>query len=182
MTRSRSRLIHEATEAGMWSDHRRMDAFRELVELLRRITRTFEPDDHHLEVVAKAARRAGAVRMAIREHQGCADYAHAIELYEAMSAKNPERSGIGPSLISTLLEYCKLSRAARRLRSGSARRRHSYEVAEGLLIDKLATLPCFRKAVIPEFKALVKMLSDGRDAAADPTLANRLTTWLKENR
>ena len=99
-----------------------------------------------------------------------------------MSAKNPKAIWYRTSLISTLLEYAGCLDAAGDCEAASACRRQSYEVAEGLLIDKLATLPCFRKAVVPEFEALVKKLSDGRDAAADPTLAARMTAWLNEHR
>ena len=63
-------LINDAIEAGVWSERRRLDAFRELVSFYDEVASTFAPDEHQLEVVAKAARRAGAVRMTIREQTG----------------------------------------------------------------------------------------------------------------
>jgi eukaryotic-like serine/threonine-protein kinase len=174
-------LINDATEVGVWNERRRLDALRELVTFFDKVASTFEPDDHQLEVVAKAARRAGAVRMTIGEKQGRSDYAHSIELYEAMAAKTPAAIWYRTSLISTLLEYAGCLEAAGDREAASACRRRSYEVAEGLLINELATLPCFRKDVIPEFEVLVKALADGRDDGYR-TLAARMTNWLNEHR
>ncbi len=82
-------LIDEATVAGMWDEGRRLQSYQHLIIFYDRIAKTFEPDDHQLEVVAKAARRAGALRMTLGDRRGVDDYARAIDLYEAMSAKVP---------------------------------------------------------------------------------------------
>ena len=176
-------LINEAIQAGAWDEERRLAALRELVGFFDNVASTFAPDVHQLEVVAKAARRAGAVRMTIGEGQGRFDYAHAIELYEAMSARSPAAIWYRTSLIATLLEYSSLLEAQCDREAASACHRRAFEIAQGLLTDDRATLPCFRKEVIPQFDALVAILSDSRDGTGrDRTLADRLTMWVNSHR
>jgi serine/threonine protein kinase len=175
-------LLHEATVAGMWDEERRLQSYRQLIGFYDRIVKTYAPDGYQLEVVAKAARRAGALRMSIGDPRGRDNYARAIDVYEAISAKKPRFIWYRTGLISTLREYAgHLERLGDRP-AASARHRRAFEVAEGLLADKDTRLPCFRKGAIPEFQALLERLSDGPDAsAADRTLADRMKTWLAEN-
>jgi len=176
-------LIQEATVAGIWDEQLRLQSYQQLVGFYDRIANTFAPDDHQLEVVARAARRAGALRMTLGDHRGCGDYVRTIELYEAMSAKDPRAIWYRTDLISTLREYASHLEGLGDCRAARARCRRAFEIADGLLADKDTKLPCFRKGAIPEFNALLEMLSSGADAtAADCTLADRLTNWLKENR
>ncbi len=171
-------LIHQATVTGMWSDQLQTESYEQLIDFYDRITKTLVPDDSHLEVVAKAARRAGALRIAVKDRRGCDDYARAIELYQAISAKKPAAIWYRTDLISTLREYSSVLEGLGDRPAASAHRRRAFVIADGLLTDRNTKLPCFRKGAIPEFKALLDMLSD---APEDATLANRLTTWLKEN-
>jgi len=175
-------LIHEASVAGIWDKERRRQSYQQLIGFYDGIAKTFAPDDHQLEVVAKAARRAGALRMTLGDRRGCDDYIRAIGLYEAMSTKAPRLIWYRTDLISTLREYASRLEELGDCRGARARRRRAFEIADGLLADKDTRLPCFRKAAIPELSALLEILSNGADAtAADRTLAARLTKWLKEN-
>ena len=174
-------LIHEATVTGMWSDQLRMESYEQLIDFYDRITKTFVPDDSHLELVAKAARRAGALRIALKDRRGCDDFARAIELYEAMSAKDPVAIWYRTDLISTLREYSSVLDGLGDRPAASAHRRRAFVIADGLLADRNTERPCFRKGAIPEFKALLDLLSDAPDATDDSALAHRLTNWLKEN-
>jgi serine/threonine protein kinase len=176
-------LINDAIDAGIWDEDRRLQSYQQLIDFYDRIVQTVVIDDHQLEVVAKAARRAGSLRILLGDRRGCDDYARAIELYEAMSAKDPASIWYRTDLISTLREY-----AARLDRLGDCRaawscRRRAFVIADGLLADDATKRPCFRKGAIPEFNALLELLSDAPPGATDDewTLAHRLKNWLKEN-
>ena len=112
-------LIHEATAAGICDESRRLQSYQQLIGFYDRIAKTFAPDDHQLEVVAKATRRAGALRIAIDDRRGCDDYARAIDLYEAMSDKVPAAIWYRTDLISTLREYASCPRGTWRSPSGN---------------------------------------------------------------
>jgi serine/threonine protein kinase len=175
-------LIHDATAAGVWDQERRRQAYQQLIIFYDGIARTFAPDDHQLEVIAKAARRAGALRLILGDSRGFDDYARAIELYEAMSAKLPAAIWYRTDLISTLREYASQLQGSGDRRAASACRRRAFAIADGLLADQNTKLACFRKGAIVEFTALDKMLSARSDAtAAESTIAGRLRKWLKEN-
>jgi hypothetical protein len=175
-------LIQEATFAGIWDEARQLQSYQQLIGFYDRIASTIEPDDHQLEVVAKAARRAGELRLSLVDRRGCADYGRAIELYEAMSARVPEAIWYRTDLISTLREFASRLDRLGDGRAAAAARHRACEIANGLVADRNTALPCFKKAAIPEFNALLKMLSDSPAAtAADQALGARLTNWLKEN-
>jgi serine/threonine protein kinase len=175
-------LIHVATDAGLWGEELRLQSTNQLIDFYDRIAKTFEPDGHQLEVVAKAARRAGALRMALGDRRGCDDYVRAIERYEAISAQDPGAIWYRTDLIATLREYASVLEELGDRRAASARRRRAFAIADELLADRNTRRPCFRKDAIPEFNALVDLLSDAPDAtAADWMLAHRLTNWLQEN-
>jgi serine/threonine protein kinase len=176
-------LIEEATSAGVWDKERRLYAYRELIAFFDRIAEVFAADDHQLEVVAKALRRAGGMRLAIGDRRGCRDYSRAIELYEVMSARTPQAIWYRTGLISTLREFSGILEQLGDREAALARRRRAYEIAEGLLVDENATLRCFRKTVLPEFVALIGMLREGCDAAAAQcALGDRLRKWVEEHR
>ena len=132
-------------------------------------------------MVAKAARRAGALRLTLGDRRGLDNYARAIDLYEAMSAREPGRIWYRTGLLSTLGEY-----AGQLARLGDPRvravRRRACEIAEGLLADGDTKVSCYRAGTIAGFDALAEMLSDGPDtSAADRELAARMRDWIKEN-
>ena len=63
-------LIDEAAVAGIWDEGRRQQSYQHLIFFYDRVAETFEPGDHQLEVVAKAARRAGALRLRLGDRRG----------------------------------------------------------------------------------------------------------------
>jgi serine/threonine protein kinase len=174
-------LLREATVAGIWDQGRRVQSYQQLIGFYDWVVKTVAPEGQRAEMVAKASRRAGALRLILGNHRGLDDYDRAIHLYEAMSARTPDRIWYRADLISTLREYMSHLEKLGDHRATSARRR-ACEVAEGLLGDEAAKLKCFRMGVIPQFKALIEMLSKAPDATdSDRALAERLRVWIKEN-
>jgi hypothetical protein len=174
-------LLHDAAAAGILDDDRRRQSFGLVIHYYDEIARTLSPEIHRIEVLAQAARRAGALRLELGDRRGLDDYAHAIELYETMAARSPDRIWYRADLISTLREFAGHLEKRGDPRSASVRRR-ACAVAEGLLGDEGAKLKCFRMAVLPQFKALAKVLSGAPDAtASDRALVERLRRWVEEN-
>jgi hypothetical protein len=175
-------LINDAVIMGTWSAERRLQAYDQLICFYDRIATAFVPDDHQREVVAKASRKAGALRIMVGDRHGCADYARAIKLYEEMSAKAPAAIWYRTDLISTLREYASELGDLGDPEAAATCHRRAFEVADGLLADKNINIPCFRKGAIVEFNALVGILAQNpHTPAADRSLASRLTDWLSEN-
>ena len=174
-------LLESARAAGTWDEGRLRQSYEQLIFLYDQIAKPDAPDNQQVEVVAKAARRAGALRMALGRRRGLDDYARAVDLYEEMSARAPDRLWYRTGLLSTLREYAsQLDRLGDR-RVATVRRR-ACEIAEGLLADPDTKLPCYRKGAIPEFDALAEMLSDVPGATpADRALAARMRAWIEEN-
>jgi serine/threonine protein kinase len=174
-------LIQEATSAGVLDQGRRLASYRQVLSFYTWMVKTLPAQGLRIEVVAKAARRAGGLRLMIGDRGGLDDYARAIQLYEGMAAGTPDAIWYRADLISTLREYAGHLEKLDDDRAASARRR-ACEIAEGLLVDDNSTLKCFRMGVIPQFKALVEILSNVPDATpADRSLADRMKKWLKEN-
>jgi serine/threonine protein kinase len=174
-------LLHEATVAGIWDQDRRRQSYGLLIGYYDEIATTLAPEHFREQVVAQAARRAGALRLQLADRQGLSDFARAIELYEALSARTPEAVFYRTDLISTLREYASHLEKLGDARAKSARRR-ACEVAEGLLGDEAAKAQCFRPGVITQFSALIELLSRLPDAtASDRALAERLRDWIREN-
>ncbi len=174
-------LLHEATVAGIWDEDRRRQSYELLIGYYEKIATTLAPERFREQVVAQAARRAGALRLKLADRQGLSDYARAIELYEAMAARTPGAIWYRTDLLSTIREYASHLEKLGDSRAISARRR-ACEVAEGLLGDPRSKVECFRMGVITQFNALIEMLSkfpDGR--ASDRALAERLGDWIREN-
>ena len=78
-------LLRAATEAKIWDEDRIRQSYQLMVGVYDRIARTPDPDVHQFEVVVKATRRVGALRMTLGDRRGLDDYARAIDLYKAMT-------------------------------------------------------------------------------------------------
>ncbi len=169
-------LIDGSTAGATADDRRKRQSYQELISFYDRIGKTFARGGRHAEVVAKAARRAGALRTAVGDRKGLDDYAHAVDVYEAMIKNNPAAIWYQTGLISTLRESADRLDKLGDAPTATGRRRRAYAVADRLLGDETAKAPCFRKALIPELGALAEMLSSDPGAtAADHSLAHRLT-------
>lgn len=175
-------LLHEAGVAGLWDEDRRRQSYALLLRYYDEIAQNLAPEHLRTQVVAQAARRAGALRLIRADRRGLSDYARAIELYEAMAARSPEAIWYRTDLISTLREYTGHLEKLGDSRATSARRR-ACEIADGLLTDKHSGDQCFRMGVITQFNALIETLSAAGDAtaAADRALIHRLKAWLEAN-
>jgi serine/threonine protein kinase len=175
-------LIHDATAAGIWAEERRLYAYRQLIAFYDRIARIYVPGGRQPEVAAKAARRAGALRLTLDDRRGCDDYARAIEIYEALSAQVPGAIWYRTALISTLRDYASRLEELGDHQAATAFLRRALQIAGGLLGDAETRRHCFRPGAAIEFKALVEILSDLPDpTAADRALELRLASWLEEN-
>jgi serine/threonine protein kinase len=174
-------LLHEATVAGIWDEERRRQSYKLLIGYYDEIATKLAPENFRTQVVAQAVRRAGALRLQLADRQGLSDFARAIELYEALSARTPEAVFYRTDLMSTLREYASHLEQLGDSRAISARRR-AREVAEGLLDDPRAKGQCFRAGLIAQFNGLIETLSKLPDArASDRALVARLRDWIREN-
>jgi serine/threonine protein kinase len=174
-------LIDEAARAGTVAEARRQQMIRQLVFGYDQIAKIPDPGEHQVEVIAKAARRAGSLRLRIGDRRALDDLARAVDLYEAMAARKPRMIAYRAHLISTLRGYVGALEKDRDPRANAFRRR-ACEIAESLLADEDARLDCFRVGVIKQFEALVEMLDHvPNPAPSDRSLAARMTKWLEEN-
>jgi hypothetical protein len=174
-------LIGEAARAGVLDEARRHQSFQIVIGFYDWIIKSLPAEGQRGEVVAKASRRVGGLRLAVGDRRGLDDYALAIRHYEDLAARAPRQIWNRGDLIATLLEYAGHLGDLGDPRAASARRRAG-EIAEGLLADDDARLECYRTALIPRFRALVKMTADATDATtAERTLADRIARWIKEN-
>jgi serine/threonine protein kinase len=173
-------MIDEATKNE--SDDRRREAYKQLIGFYDGIVRSYSIDDHQIEVVARASRRAGALRLAVGLHEGFDNYAHAAEVYEALIVRVPAALWYRTDLMTTLRELASRLDEARDHNGAAARRKRAYEVADGLLAEKNARLHCFRIGLVPELRAWVKLLSEKANASdRERALAARMSAWLAEN-
>lgn len=174
-------LLREATAARIWDKTRLEQSYNLMIRYYDEIARTLESGRQRGEVVAQAARRAGALRLAVGDRRGLEDLDRAIRQYEAISAGSPANIWYRTDLISTLREYAGHLEKIGDHRADSARRR-ACEIAEGLLADEGTRANCFRMEIIPQFKALAEMLATLPGATPDDRqLADRLNDWIKEN-
>ena len=93
---------------------------------------------------------APVLRMAISDRHSRADYARAIEVYEALAAKTPKAIYYRTGLIATLREYASVAEKLDDQVTALASWRRACDIADGLLADPDAKLPCFRKQLVPE--------------------------------
>jgi serine/threonine protein kinase len=175
-------LLREATLRGIWDEHRRFQSYDQLITFYDGISRTFAPDDHQLEVVGKAAKRAGALRLSVGDAQGCDDYCRAIAVYETMAAKHPRAVWYRTELISILREHASRLSERGEQQAAAVYLHRAFEIADTLVADQDTKLPCFRKIATDQFHALLELASNDLDvSAAEQPTATRLTSWLNEN-
>jgi serine/threonine protein kinase len=147
-----------------------------------RIAKTFAENDWMREVAAKASRRAGLFRARLGDASALRDYRQAIRLYEQHAAAHPGFIWIRTGLIETLQEYA--AQLAARGDAGGAQTAtgRALQLAERLLDDPSAGLPCFRHGLIVPFHELAWGLVERpparpRDLALAIRLARRSAEW-----
>ncbi|MFO0889037.1 MAG: serine/threonine-protein kinase [Isosphaeraceae bacterium] len=150
-----------------------------------RIPGLFAEGDTVKEVVARAHRQAGRSRMALGEVRGKKDYRSAIRMYEQLAARNPERIWLRTGLIETLHEFSdRLTSEADRAESEACFRR-AVEVAESLVGNRQAAIPCFAKALVEPFSALAQDLlrrpMNAASASSAARLARQAAAWGPED-
>ncbi len=175
-------LIEEATRAGVWSTEERRDAYRLLIGFYDQSVQSFSAGGSQSEVAAKAARRSGALRMALGDPAGAQRFVRAIEIYERLAAKLPKAVWYRTGLIATLCEYAVNAESKGDQKTADACRNHARTIAEGLVTDPDSKLHCFRSQVAEEFKTLIDIPGAGQNAtAADRAFKDRLRKWLADN-
>ena len=158
---------------------RRIAAFA--LEFYDHIPKKFSNADRMRQAVAKAYRQAGLCRMSRDESQGRDrvlgrdNYRQAIRIYEDLAAQYPERIWFRTRLIETLSEYAGLLTAPEDASEADASICRALTVAEALIGDKAAVLPCYSGELAEALDELARCVVRCASARpADATLAVRL--------
>jgi tetratricopeptide (TPR) repeat protein len=134
--------------------------------------------DHGIteEVVAKAHRQAGFCRMALGRPEGRQDYRLAINNYESLAARNPERIWLRTGLIETLLEYSRMPKAPEDQAEAEASFRRALAVAESLLGNAEAGKHCYTMGLVGPLNDLAwELVRRAPVQRSDAQLAVRLS-------
>jgi eukaryotic-like serine/threonine-protein kinase len=118
------------------------------------IPKLFAEDDKMQEVVAKALRQSGRSRLILGQVRGREDYRRAIQVYEEIAARFPERVWLRTGLIETLREYASMLAEPVDSAEADSTIRRAVDVADTLIGNRSAALPCFRKELIGPFSGL----------------------------
>jgi serine/threonine protein kinase len=127
-------------------------------------------DERMQEVVAKALRQSGRCRLLLGQKGGQDDYRRAIQIYEDLAARDPDRIWLRTGLIQTLREYAGLLDDAKDTAEANGALRRALAVAESLIGNRAAALPCFSHQLIGPLGALAWDLAN--EPALDPGDAN----------
>jgi tetratricopeptide (TPR) repeat protein len=141
----------------------------------QQVRKMLEHDERMQEVVAKALRLSGRCRLLMGQPTGRDDYRSAIEAYDDMAARHPDRIWLRSGLIQTLREYAGLLDDGNETAEANGALRHALDIAESLIGNPDAALPCFSHQLIGPFGALVwDLTNDESLAPGDAALAMRL--------
>ncbi len=140
--------------SGVALAHEAQRAFPYAIAFSERIPKIFAQDDHMQEVVAKALRQSGRFRLILGDSRGRDDYRRAIQVYEELATRFPERIWLRTGLIETLREHASLLAEPIDSTEAEGSIRRAVEVAETLVGNQSAALPCFRKALVGPFSGL----------------------------
>jgi hypothetical protein len=137
------------------------------------------------EVTAKARRRAGFYRMVLRDPRAIDDYQAAIRMYQGLADRAPARVWLRTDLISTSREFAHWMETYGHADDAEDATRRALTVAQGLLDDRAADLPCFSKNLVEPFHDLAWTLvrrpsSRPDDPSLALRLARRLIVWYPE--
>jgi serine/threonine protein kinase len=148
----------------------------------QQMQRMLQHDERMQEVVAKALRQSGRCRLLTGEPRGRDDYRHAIQLYDDLVARHSDRIWLRSGLIQTLREYAGLLDDAKETAEADSALRQALAIAESLIGNRDAALPCFSHQLIGPFGALVwDVMNDESprpgDAARAMRLARQAVDW-----
>jgi tetratricopeptide (TPR) repeat protein len=118
------------------------------------IPRMFADDDMMQEIVAKALRQSGRSRLILGDVRGREHYRRAIQVYEDLAAASPERIWLRTGLIETLREYASMLAEPVDSAEADVSIRRAVQVADTLIGNRSAALPCFRKELVGPFSGL----------------------------
>jgi serine/threonine protein kinase len=139
------------------------------------ISNLFQKDDKAQELVAMTFRQAGFARMKLGATRGRKDYARAIQIFEEIAARFPERIWYRAQLIETLHEYSSLLTAPADAAEADTSLRRALAVAERLLGDREADKHCFSSRLVGPFNSLAwELVRRPTARASDVVLAVRL--------
>jgi serine/threonine protein kinase len=151
-----------------------------------RIPGAFSKSEVMREAVAKSYRQAGFCRLNLGQSIGRKNYQAAILLYEDLAARSPGLIWLRTGLIDTQREYARLLLTSEDALEAERATRRALAVAEGLLRDPVAGLPCFRKGLVPGFTGLAWDLVSRtpvalRDAEVAVRLARQASEWAPDD-
>jgi tetratricopeptide (TPR) repeat protein len=127
------------------------------------------------EVVAKALRQSGRSRLILGHVRGREDYRRAIQVYEEIAARFPERIWLRTGLIETLRDYASMLAEPIDSAEADSSIRRAVDVADTLIGNRSAALPCFRKELIGPFSGLAwNLVSQGPLKSGDVSSAVRI--------
>jgi serine/threonine protein kinase len=172
---TRSAMETRQKTPGALSDDEATRVLPYAIAFAEQVRKTHGKNESTREIVAKASRQSGRSRLMLGDSRGKEDYRRAIQFYEEMAARWPERIWLRTGLIETLREYATLlSRPADATEADGSTRR-ALEVADSLIGDPSAALPCFRKGLIAPFNGLARdLVSKGVPRPGDVAHAVRI--------
>jgi eukaryotic-like serine/threonine-protein kinase len=129
-------------------------AFPLAIAFSESIPKMYEHDEQMREVVAKALRQAGRSRLILGDARGRNEYRRAIQIYEELAARFPERIWLRTGLIETLHEYASLLAEPSYALEADVSIHRAVEVADTLIGNQSAALPHFRKDLVGPFSGL----------------------------
>jgi serine/threonine protein kinase/tetratricopeptide (TPR) repeat protein len=163
---------------GPMPDEEGRTAYRNLIALYDETASRWSDTPAHAEVAAKALRRTGLYRMILRERQGDRDFQRAMELYRGIATKHPDWIWLRTDLIDTMRDYAGELAGFGRADEADSILREALVVAEGVLVEKNAELPCFSKGLVQQFNGLAwSLVQRPSRRPDDPARAARLVEW-----
>lgn len=165
-------LMGKAAVAGLLQGQEGEQIYRSAISFYDDITKFYADSDTMSELAAKSSRRAGYLRMIIREPQRArADYDLSVSIFERIARKHPDYIWLYTGAIETLSELAAFQGAPPyNDRAGAdASIRRAVGISVGLLDNPQAALPCFSQALIEAFNGISWAL--GLKPDTDPVLA-----------
>lgn len=143
---------------------------RDAIEFYERAAEVYSDRGSSTEVAARAWRSSASLRILLHDSRAEDDYRRSIHAYESLAVRNPGFLWLRTGLIETQTEFARHLRTAGRTSEGDAAIRRALEVAEGLLSDPRADVPCFSQSLGWAFHELARLVIE--DASPRPNDAS----------